>query len=634
MTSPWFSVPANDAPVRLFCLPYAGGNATAFRHWQQHLGPGVQVLPVRLPGRLDRMSQAPFTRLPALVDALTAEMLPLLDRPYALLGVSMGALAAFETTRRLTESGHPPTRLFVASFPAPSVRTFRVGAHELPDDAFLELLRRIGAVPPEVLRETDLMRLVLPMVRADFQITWNHVDDGGSLAGVPITAIHGTDDQTVSSEHMARWAERTQSGFELVQVPGCHFFVHGHDRTLFTLVRDRLARENASVSDLSSDLGGRLAALTPQQRESLRQRLRANDTKERRAPRWSLFFFGTGHGRETREQYRMMLECARFADRNGFEALWVPERHFDPFGAPYPSPAVLAAALATATERLQIRAGSVVLPLHDPIRVAEDWAVVDNISGGRTGMALASGWHANDFVFQPTKYDKRKQVLVDHLATVRDLFAGGQVQRTDGAGKEISLRTFPNPVTGTLPTWITSSSSEQTWRTGAELGLNVLTGLVEQNVDAVAARVRVYHEALRDSGRDPAEHTVTAMVHTFVGKDSDDVRATVQEPLTQYLRAHISLYEKLARSTDLAIDPDRVTQADKDALAALAFERYFTSHGLFGTPDEALPMVHRLVGAGVDEIACLIDFGLPAGTVLDHLNDLVRLRDLADEAYA
>lgn len=635
MTSPWFSAPTVDAPVRLFCLPYAGGNATAFRHWQQHLGPNVQVVPVRLPGRLGRMSDEPFTRLPALVDALASEMLPLLDRPYALLGVSMGALAAFETARRLTELSRPPMRLFVASFPSPSVETFRVGAHELSDEAFTELLRRLGAVPPEVLQETELMRLLLPTIRVDFRITGNHVDDGGALAGVPVTAIHGADDRTVASEHMARWAERTGSDFELVQVRGGHFFVHGHDMTLFTLVRGRLARENASVNDLSSDLGGRLAALTPEQRQRLRERLHAKeDTSKRTAPRWSLFFFGTGHGRETREQYRMMLECARFADRNGFEALWVPERHFDPFGAPYPSPAVLASALATATERLQIRAGSVVLPLHDPIRVAEDWAVVDNISGGRTGMALASGWHANDFVFQPANYDKRKEILVDYLATVRELFAGGQVQRTDGAGKEISLRTFPNPVAGSLPMWITSSSSEQTWRTGAELGLNVLTGLVEQNVDAVAARVRVYREALRNSGRNPAEHTVTAMVHTFVGKDSDNVRAMVQEPLTKYLRAHISLYEKLARSTDLAIDPDRVTQADKDALAALAFERYFTSHGLFGTPDEALPMVYRLTGAGVDEIACLIDFGLPAETVLDHLNDLVRLRDLADEAYA
>jgi natural product biosynthesis luciferase-like monooxygenase protein len=634
MTAPWFSRSTVDAPVRLFCLPYAGGNSTAFRHWQQLLAPHVEVVPVRLPGRLGRLAEPPFTSMADLVAALSDAMTPLLDRPYALFGVSMGAHVAFETARVLTARSRPPARLFVASYPSPSSAFDGRSGEDLSDAEFVSRLAELGAIPPEVMRNDELMRLLLPTVRADFAVTGNHVDDGGVLTGVPVTAIHGVHDHTVSADHMRRWVDKAGDDFEFTEVEGDHFFVHSHESTLFALVRDRLARKGAHVGD---DLSGRLAALSPEQRQRLRDRLQAGNRKAerepgRRAPRWSLFFFGTGHGRETPEQYRMMLDCARFADRNGFEALWVPERHFDPFGAPYPSPAVLAASLATATERLQIRAGSIVLPLHDPVRVAEDWAVVDNISGGRTGIALASGWHANDFVFQPGNYEKRKQVLVDHLGTLRELLAGGQIQLVDGAGKEISIRTFPNPAAGTLPMWITSSSSEQTWRTGAELGLNVLTGLVEQSVDAVADRVRVYHGALRDHGRDPADHAVTAMVHTFIGKDTDDVRAMVREPLTAYLRAHISLYEKLARSTDLSIDPDRVTQADKDALAALAFERYFSSHGLFGTPAEALPMVRRLTGAGVDEIACLIDFGLPADTVLDHLEDLVRLRDLASES--
>ncbi|MGB3442823.1 MAG: MupA/Atu3671 family FMN-dependent luciferase-like monooxygenase [Actinophytocola sp.] len=637
MTAPWFPQSTVDAPVRLFCLPYAGGNATAFRHWQRLLAPHVEVVPVRLPGRLGRLAEPPFTRMPDLVAALSEAMFPLLDRPYALFGVSMGAHVAFETARVLTARSRPPVRLFVASYPSPSSvidRDSGSGSGEdLPDAEFAARLEELGAIPPQVLRDEELMRLLLPSVRADFAVTGNHVDDGAVLTGVPVTAIHGVDDRAVDADDMRRWADKTGDDFEFTQVDGDHFFVHSHESTLFTLLRDRLARKGAHVGD---DLSGRLAALSPDQRRRLRDRLQAagraaEGEPSRKGPRWSLFFFGTGHGRATREQYRMMLDCARFADRNGFEALWVPERHFDSFGAPYPSPAVLAASLATATERLRIRAGSVVLPLHDPVRVAEDWAVVDNISGGRAGIALASGWHANDFVFQPDNYEKRKEVLVDHLAVLRELLAGGRIQRVDGAGKEISFRTFPNPDTGTLPMWITSSSSEQTWRTGAELGLHVLTGLVEQSVADVADRVRVYHEALREHGRDPADHTVTAMVHTFIGKDTDDVRAMVREPLTAYLRAHINLYEKLARSTDLSIDPDRVTQADKDALAALAFERYFTSHGLFGTPAEALPMVRRLTGAGVDEIACLIDFGLPAETVLDHLEHLARLRDLASE---
>ena len=81
-----------------------------------------------------------------------------------------------------------------------------------------------------------------------------------------------------------------------------------------------------------------------------------------------------------RDRYRLLLEGARFADRHGFAAVWTPERHFHAFGGLYPNPAVTGAALAAITERIGIRAGSVVLPLHNPIRVAEEWSVVDNLS--------------------------------------------------------------------------------------------------------------------------------------------------------------------------------------------------------------------------------------------------------------
>jgi natural product biosynthesis luciferase-like monooxygenase protein len=379
-----------------------------------------------------------------------------------------------------------------------------------------------------------------------------------------------------------------------------------------------------------TSLDDRLNALDDAQRERLRSRLQALSAGHGHgAPRFSLFFFAAAHGRDARRQYELMTDCARFADENGFEAIWVPERHFDPFGAPYPSPSVLAAALAATTKRLQIRAGSVVLPLHDPIRVAEDWAVIDNLSGGRAAIALASGWHPNDFVFAPDAFDKRKQVLVEHMKTVRTLFAGEEISRTDGSGHEITLRTYPRPVQAQIPMWITSTSSVQTWQTGAEHGLNVLTGLVDQSLEDLQQNAAVYRDCLREVGRDPGSYSITAMVHTFIGKPGDDVREIVREPMTDYLRAHLNLYAKFARTQDLNIDVDTITDADRDALARFGFERYYKSHGLFGSPEQALPMVRRMAAAGVDEIACLVDFGLPAEIVLSHLGDLARLQALA-----
>src|SRR5262249_28630343 len=106
--------------------------------------------------------------------------------------------------------------------------------------------------------------------------------------------------------------------------------------------------------------------------------------------RFSLFFFSGNEAMFPEYKYQLIVEGAKFADRNGFTAIWTPERHFHSFGGLYPNPSVLAAALAMVTERLALRAGSVVLPLHNPIRVAEEWSVVDNLSRGRVGLSFAS----------------------------------------------------------------------------------------------------------------------------------------------------------------------------------------------------------------------------------------------------
>ena len=127
---------------------------------------------------------------------------------------------------------------------------------------------------------------------------------------------------------------------------------------------------------------------------------------------FSLFFFAAAAGEQgAREGYRLVLDAARYADTHGFRAIWTPERHGHEFGGLYPNPSVMAAALSTATERIGLRSGSVVAPLHDPVRLAEEWSLVDNLSNGRVGLAFASGWNSNDFVFYPGNFPDRKKVM-------------------------------------------------------------------------------------------------------------------------------------------------------------------------------------------------------------------------------
>ncbi len=125
---------------------------------------------------------------------------------------------------------------------------------------------------------------------------------------------------------------------------------------------------------------------------------------------FSLYFFGNYPAAYDPDKYQLILEGARFADQHDFTAVWLPERHFHALGGFSPNPSLLAAALARDTERIALRGGSVVLPLHHPVRVAEEWSMVDNLSKGRVGMSIASGWHPNDFVFAPERFERRREI--------------------------------------------------------------------------------------------------------------------------------------------------------------------------------------------------------------------------------
>ncbi len=345
----------------------------------------------------------------------------------------------------------------------------------------------------------------------------------------------------------------------------------------------------------------------------------------------SLFYFASSQGEGERRKYRLLLEGARFADREGLRAVWTPERHFHAFGGIFPNPSVLGGALAAITERVQIRAGSVVLPLHHPIRVAEEWSVVDNLSGGRVGLAFASGWHADDFVFSPDSYADRKEVLYRDLETVRRLWRGETVRVRGGSGQEVQVGVFPRPLQAELPVWITSAGQPETFIRAGEVGAHVLTHLLGQSPDEVAAKVRLYRQARAQRGLAPEEGLVTLMLHTFVGADRRVVRDTVRGPFIEYLRSSVGLIRNLVASLGLPLRLEEMSPRDMDDLLAFACDRYLETSGLFGTVGECLERLEDLRALGVDEIACLIDFGVPEEQVLASLP---RLAEVARRANA
>ena len=339
---------------------------------------------------------------------------------------------------------------------------------------------------------------------------------------------------------------------------------------------------------------------------------------------FSLFYFSSNEAEFSNEKYKLVLEGAKFADRNGFTAVWIPERHFHPFGGLYPNPSVVSAALALVTERIRLRAGSVVLPLHNPIRVAEEWSVVDNLSRGRVDLAFARGWNPNDFVLSPDTYANSKEVLFSDMQKVQKLWQGEAISVANGLGKDTEIKIYPLPMQQELKVWITCSGGQERFMEAGACGANILTALLFQSTEELAEKIAVYRESRAKHGHAPNLGQVTLMLHTFVGEDMEVVRKKVREPFIEYLKSSVDLWRHGSKSLD------ELTETEQENLFAYAFERYFQTSALFGTPSTCWKMVERLKEIGVDEIACLIDFGVDVDSVLTNLHSLNMLRKLAN----
>jgi len=335
----------------------------------------------------------------------------------------------------------------------------------------------------------------------------------------------------------------------------------------------------------------------------------------------SVYFFSANDRYDFGERYRFILDVARFIDKRGFTAIWTPERHFQEFGGSFPNPAVLSAALAVATEHIGIRAGSVVLPHHHPVRVVEEWSLVDQLSDGRAGVCVATGWHQGDFVFYPERYESRREDTLSQIETLRRLWRGESARFPGPEGRELEVRTFPRPRQPELPLWLVHTSNPRTWLEAGTRGLNVLSLLTSW--EKLEENIAAYRVAREEAGHDPLAGVVTIGMHTYVGDDEDQVWELVREPVKQYLASFMSQQ----RNDEKAGGTSRGTDAaEQDKLAELMAEDYYRRRSLLGAPDKCAATIDRLRAAGVDEVACLVDFGLPFPTVLAALPALDDLR--------
>ena len=392
-----------------------------------------------------------------------------------------------------------------------------------------------------------------------------------------------------------------------------------------------------------SKLSERIQNLTPEQQELLRRRMQREAGQQsqnvpssasvaladaapepvrsnlRQKVDFSIFFFSADGNAEEDQRYRLLLESARFADANGFAAIWTPERHFQAFGGLYPNPSVLSAALAMITQQVQIRAGSLVLPLHSPVRVAEDWALVDNLSHGRVGISFATGWHEHDYVIAPANFEDRRELMFQNISLVRRLWAGDDVEIAGVGGKKVVVRTLPRPVQKELPFWVTVAST-RTWQRAGEVGANVLTAF-STSLEELRQNIAGYRKARMQNGHDPRTGIVSLMLHTYVGTDLDQVREIVKEPMKAYLQTYINQFQPMTGEN--VVDP---SSPEMQSLIDAVFDHYFEQSSLLGTPDKCAAVIEKVAAAGVNDLACLLDFGLDHETTMEGLSRLAELR--------
>lgn len=242
----WFITRAVDkrARLNLFCFPYAGGGVQIFHRWHDAFRPGsgVQLYPVQYPGRGTRLRERPYTDCRALVEALARAIVPLTEKPFAFFGHSMGAVIAFELARVLRAShGREPAHMFLGGRRAPQIPPRERPTYDLPEPEFVEELRRLNGTPPQALEHPELMEMLIPIIRADFQVAETYRCAEGPRLGCPFSIFGGAGDEDVMREDLEAWCEQTSGPCSVTMFDGGHFFLQSAEDEVVRAVARTLA---------------------------------------------------------------------------------------------------------------------------------------------------------------------------------------------------------------------------------------------------------------------------------------------------------------------------------------------------------------------------------------------------------
>ncbi len=343
----------------------------------------------------------------------------------------------------------------------------------------------------------------------------------------------------------------------------------------------------------------------------------------------SIMFFSSSTQNYEKE-YSFVFDIARLADQLNFEAIWTPERHFHKFGGIFPNAALTSMGIACCTKNIKIRAGSLISPLHNTIRIAEDWSVIDNVSQGRAGIAFGSGWNANDFILFPERYFKRHEIMYRQIEEIKQLWAGNQIIKDNPYNKQIPIKILPTPLQKEFPIWITSSGNTETFKSAGSIGANVLTHMIGQNLEAVANNINEYRKS-RNNYHYKTQGIVSMMLHTYIGDTEEKALLVAKQPFKNYLKSSINLIQiegesAYSTNSNSGVNNETITDDLMSELLEISFDKHYFNSSLIGDYNKCKKTIKNFQDIGVDEICCLIDFGVDNNLVKENLYKISELK--------
>lgn len=229
---------------RLFCFPNAGGGASAYIPWVRGLAPAIEVCPVQLPGRENRLGERPISHMDEMVQKLAQALLPYWGKPFAFFGHSMGALIAFSLARHLRQQGLPlPEHLFLSAYRAPHLPP-KDRLHGIAEEELVQKMLTLNGTRQEVFANPELRRLLLPIFRADFELCETYTCTPEPPLALPVTVLGGMEDTRAGQKELEGWCEYTSQPLRLQMLPGDHFFCHNDPQAVWSIIARTLATDS------------------------------------------------------------------------------------------------------------------------------------------------------------------------------------------------------------------------------------------------------------------------------------------------------------------------------------------------------------------------------------------------------